>query len=103
MIRIMEIRNMSDEQRKAIALEYLRRLDRSESIIDLFDDHAQVYFPKWGVAIGRPEIEKLFSDLSGTVSRIQHHSAYFNVIQQGDMVVVEGTTHGTSASGVDWR
>ncbi len=27
----MEIRTMSDEQRKAIALEYLRRLDRGES------------------------------------------------------------------------
>jgi hypothetical protein len=34
------------------------------------------------VAICRAEIEKLFGDLSGTVSRIQHHSAYFNVIQQ---------------------
>jgi len=94
---------MSDEQRKAIALEYLRRLDRGEAFFDLFDDYAQVYFPKWGVAIGRSEIEKLFGDLTGTVSRIQHHSAYFNVIQQGDMVVVEGTTHGTTATGVEWR
>jgi ketosteroid isomerase-like protein len=99
----MEIRTMSDEQRKAIALEYLRRLDRGEAFFDLFDDYAQVYFPKWGVAIGRSEIEKLFGDLSGTVSRIRHHSAYFNVIQQGDMVVVEGTTHGTTATGVEWR
>ncbi len=49
------------------------------------------------------QIEKLFGDLSGTVSRIQHHSAYFNVIQQGDLVVVEGATHGTTATGVDWR
>jgi len=94
---------MSDEQRKAIALEYLRRLDRGEAFFDLLDDYAQVYFPKWGVAIGRSEIEKLFGDLTGTVSRIQHHSAYFNVIQQGDMVVVEGTTHGTTATGVEWR
>jgi len=46
MTRITEIRNMSDEQRKAIALEYLRRLDRGEPSFDLFDDHAQVYFPK---------------------------------------------------------
>ena len=32
---------MSDEQRKAIALEYLRRLDRGEAFFDLFDDDAQ--------------------------------------------------------------
>ena len=99
----MEIRTMSDEQRKAIALEYLRRLDRGEPFFDLFDDRAEVYFPKWGVAIGRAEIEKLFSDLSSILSRIQHHAAYFNFIQQGDLVVVEGTTHGTTATGVDWR
>ena len=37
------------------------------------------------------------------VSRIQHHSAYFNVIQQRDLVAVEGTTHSTTATGVDWR
>jgi ketosteroid isomerase-like protein len=99
----MEIRTMSDEQRRAIALEYLRRLDRGDSFFDLFDDHAEVYFPKWGVARGRAEIEKLFGDLSVTISRIQHHTAYFNVIQQGDLVVVEGTTDGTTATGVDWR
>ena len=60
-------------------------------------------FRNGAVAIGRAEIEKLFGDLSSIVSRIQHHSAYFNVIQQGDLVVVEGTTHGTTATGVDWR
>ena len=30
---------MSDEQRKAIALEYLRRLDCGEVFFDLFDDY----------------------------------------------------------------
>jgi hypothetical protein len=94
----MEIRTMSDEQRRAIAPEYLPRLDRGEFFFDLFDDHAEVYFPKWGVARGRAEIEKLFGDLSVTISRIQHHTAYFNVIQQGDLVVVvEGTPDGTTA------
>jgi hypothetical protein len=39
---------MTDEQRKSVALEYLKRLDRGENIFDLFADDAQVYFPKWG-------------------------------------------------------
>jgi hypothetical protein len=101
--RIMEIRTVSDEQRKAIALEYLRRLDRGEPFFDLFDDHAEVYFPKWGVAVGRGEFEKLFVSLAGVVSRIKHDFAYFNVVQQGDLVVVEGTSSGTATSGVEWR
>ena len=37
---------MSDERPKAIALEYLGRLDRGEAFFDLFADYAQVYFPK---------------------------------------------------------
>ena len=94
---------MTDEQRKAIALEYLKRLDRGESFFELFDDHAQVYFPKWGLANGRAEIEKLFGDVGATLSRIVHDYAYFNYIVQGDSVVVEGTSSGKTAGGVEWR
>src|SRR4051794_18305354 len=39
--------SMTDEQRKSVALEYLKRLDRGENIFELFADDAQVYFPKW--------------------------------------------------------
>jgi SnoaL-like protein len=94
---------MTDEQRKAIALEYLKRLDRGQSFFELFDDHAQVYFPKWGLANGRAEIEKLFGDVGGTLSWIVHDYAYFNYIVQGDSVVVEGTSSGKTAGGVEWR
>jgi hypothetical protein len=94
---------MTDEQRKTIALEYLRRLDRGESFFDLFDDHAEVYFPKWGIATGRVTFEKLFADLGTIVAKFKHDLAYLNVIQQGDTVVVEGTSYGTTKSGVDWR
>ena len=48
---------MTDEERKAVALEYLKRLDRGENIFELFDDDAQVYFPKWGLANGRAEFD----------------------------------------------
>lgn len=65
----MEIRTMSDEQRRAIAPKYLRRLDRGEFFFDLFDDHAEVYFPKWGVAKSRRNRE--------TVRRsVGNHLAY---------------------------
>jgi putative peptide zinc metalloprotease protein len=57
---------MTDEDRKALVVEYLKAFDRAGvttdggSILDLFADDAQVYFPKWGIANGKDEIGKLF-------------------------------------------
>lgn len=94
---------MTDEQRKSVALEYLKRLDRGENILDLFAPDAQVYFPKWGLATGRNEIEALFGDLGSILKSIRHDYAYFNYVHQGDTVVVEGTSYGATAQGVEWR
>ncbi len=50
---------MTDEQRKSVALEYLKAFDNGGvtstggSILDLFADDAQVAFPKWGLATGK--------------------------------------------------
>jgi ketosteroid isomerase-like protein len=98
----METRIMTDEQRRAIALEYLRRLDSKRDFFELFDDYAQVFFPKWGLAIGRSEYERLFSDLGKMIAEFRHDHAYLNVIQQGDSVVIEGTSSGATKSGKRW-
>ena len=53
---------MTDEQRKSVALEYLKAFDNGgttstcASILELFADDAQVYFPKWGLANGKDAI-----------------------------------------------
>ena len=50
---------MTDEQRKSVALEYLKAFDNKGvtpsggSILDLFAEDAQVFFPKWGLATGK--------------------------------------------------
>src|SRR6266480_2501330 len=93
---------MTEEQRKSVALEYLKRLDRGEGFFDLLADDAQVYFPKWGLANGRREIEQLFSNVAAILKSIRHDYAYFNYILQGNMVVVEGTSSGTTADGTPW-
>jgi hypothetical protein len=99
----MEIRIMNDEQRKAIVLEYSRRLDAGSPFFELFDDDAEVYFRKWGMATGRQQFEALFAGLSRIISRSKHDLAYMNVVQQGGVVMIEGTSSGTSASGEEWR
>ena len=97
------IQTMTDEQRKTVALEYLKRLDTGGNFFELFADDIELYFPKWGVARNKKEAEKLFSEVGGILKAIKHDYAYFNYFVSGDTVIIEGTSSGTTASGVDWR
>lgn len=94
---------MTEEQRKSVALEYLKRLDQGKDFFDLFSNDAQVYFPKWGLANGLEEVQQMFSDLGSILKSIRHDYAYFNYISQGDVLVVEGTSSGVTADGTEWR
>jgi hypothetical protein len=100
---------MTDEQRKSVALEYLRAFDTKGvtstggSILDLFADDAQVFFPKWGLATGKAQIERLFTDFGGLLRGILHDYATFNWIMTGtDVFAVEGTSAGEHRDGA-WR
>jgi hypothetical protein len=100
---------MTDEQRKSVAVEYLKAFDNAgvtstgASILDLFADDAQVYFPKWGLANGKEEIGQLFGDVGATLTSIRHDYASFNWVFSGsDMIVAEGTSYGEHQDG-PWR
>jgi ketosteroid isomerase-like protein len=99
----MQIQPMTDEQRKAIAIEFFRRVDRGGDVLELFDEKAEFYLPKWGVAHGRGEIARFLEDLSGILAEISHDMAYANFVQQGDRVVVEATSSGKLKNGTGWR
>ncbi len=90
-------------ERKAIALEYFRRLDRGGDLLELFAEDARVYFPKYGIATGREAIGEMFGDLGSVVNALSHNYETFNYVINGDMVVVEGTSTGETADGVEWR
>jgi hypothetical protein len=100
---------MTDEQRKSVALEYLKAFDNGGqtstggSILDMFASDAQMYFAKWGLANGKEQIEKLIADVGGTLKGITHHFSHFNWIMTGtDTFAVEGTSHGEHKDG-PWR
>ncbi len=100
---------MTDEQRKSVAIEYLKAFDNGGvtstggSILDLFADDAQVYFPKWGLANGKEQIGQCFGDVGGTLKSIVHHYSNFNWIFSGsDFIVCEGGSHGEHKDG-PWR
>src|SRR6266852_5448210 len=101
----LTLQTMTDEQRKSVALEYLKAFDNGGvtsaggSILDLFADDAQVYFPKWGLATGKERIGQLFADVGGTITSIVHHYSHFNWVFSADVVVCEGTSHGEHPGG----
>jgi ketosteroid isomerase-like protein len=94
---------MTDEQRISVAKEFLLRLDLGGDTLELFDDDALYYFPKRGLMRGKSEIAEFFTQLGSILGSIEHHAAYFNTLVQGDLVVIEGTSHGVTADGVEWR
>jgi ketosteroid isomerase-like protein len=101
-----ETGTMTDEERKFVAVEYLKAFDNAGvtstggSILDLFADDAQVFFPKWGVATGKKQIGTLFGDVGGTLKSILHDYAGFNWVMTGtDVFAVEGTSVGEHQDG----
>ena len=92
---------MTDEQRKSVALEYLKAFDNGgvtsggDSILELFAPDAQVAFPKWGLANGREEIGTMFGEVGATLKAIRHDYATLNwIFSGGDVVACEGTSYG---------
>jgi ketosteroid isomerase-like protein len=94
---------MTREQRKSFAVEYFKRLDSGGDVFELFADDAELHFPKWGIARGTAEMQRMFGDVGQLFTQIRHPQQQFNVIVEGDTVVVEGTSHGVTADGTPWR
>ncbi|PRY59280.1 ketosteroid isomerase-like protein [Knoellia remsis] len=94
---------MTDGERKAVALDYLMRLDRGEDFFELFDDNIEFMFPKVGVVRGIDATKEAFGRVASLLQGITHDGAYFNYVVNGDTVVVEGTSSGTTADGVEFR
>lgn len=100
----------SEDARKAIATSYLKALDAGGvspttglGLFDHFADDAEVYFPKWGIARGKDEIIRMFSDIGGTLKGITHHYEDFTWYMTGtDRFAVEGMSHGEHRDG-PWK
>ncbi|MCY1411456.1 hypothetical protein D9M71_268430 [compost metagenome] len=106
---MISLQTMTNEQRKSVALEYFKAFDNGgitssgEDILSLFAKDAQVFFPKWGLAIGHEQIRQMFADVGSRFRSIIHVNTHFNWIFSGsEMVVCEGTTQGEHVEG-SWR
>jgi ketosteroid isomerase-like protein len=86
----------------AIAREYFTRFDQGRAdVLDLFHEDAELYFPKFGIRVGRESLVELANGFAGSLDFIRHDHASLSFIASGDHVVVEGTSQGRLA-GKDW-
>lgn len=96
----------NQDSHKALVMEYIKALDNGGttsnggSVLDLFSEDAQVYFPKWGLAKGKDEILKLFMEFGPTLKTIKHdYEGMVWTHSGGDRIAVEGTSSGEHRDG----
>jgi len=88
-----------------VVLEYFAIVDgkKEGDLLALFAKDAEVFFPKYGVGRGHQAVAEIGGGLMKLLSHIEHDVQDFRILESGGTVVVEGTTHGTTADGADWR
>ena len=94
---------LNDQGKITIAKEYFIRADRGRpDIFELFDEDAEIYFPKFGFGFGRHSLFELVQGFEGSLEYIRHDYESFTFIPSGDYLVVEGTSRG-KMSGKCWE
>lgn len=97
-------RDLPMTEAKSIAMEYYRRLDAGDpTLMDLFSDDAEFYFPRFGVSMGKSSFQDLLSGLLARIEAISHDQANLLFIAEGDKVAVEGKTKGKMKDGQSWN
>ena len=99
---------MTDEDRKALVVQYLKAFDRAGVTEDgAASSTCSPTTPRStspsGGGQGQEQIGQMFGDVGGTLKAIEHHYDEFNwVFTGGDVLAVEGTSHGEHQDG-PWR
>ena len=93
---------LNDQDKITVAREYFIRADQGRSdVLDLFDEDAEIYFPKFGFGYGRQSFFEMVKGFEGVLGYIRHDYDNLIFIPSGDYVVVEGTSEG-EMSGKSW-
>ena len=85
------------------AREYFRRVDQGRAdLVELFTEDVEVYFPKFGVAKGKAAFGELATGLFRRIASITHDLECLHFVANGDDVVAEGFSSGSTRGGASW-
>lgn len=90
---------------REVAIAYFKAVDGGGDVLSLFAEDAYAFFPKHPYARSKQEIGELVGHIAPLWKSIQHTIALFNFFEQGDTVVVEGSSRGElqdDAGGGTW-
>ena len=94
--------SFTDQDKIKIAREYFIRADQGRvDVLDLFNEDAEIYFPKFGFGFGRQSFFEMVKGFEGVLGYIKHNYDNLIFIPSGEYVVVEGTSEG-EMSGKSW-
>jgi ketosteroid isomerase-like protein len=84
-------------------IEYFRHVDSQDpSMLDLFTEQAEMWFPKYGVTKGKAGIARCGEVLATHLQSLTHAIEEFRYHASGDVIVVEGTESGVAGDGTPW-
>jgi ketosteroid isomerase-like protein len=90
---------IADEQLR-MAREYFSKVDAGDaSLLEMFTEDAQLYFPKYGTAHGKAEFLQLIQGLTSAIARFVHDESLMVFTQSGNRLVVEGIESGFLTDG----
>jgi len=96
------VNSPDDQNRIKVIQDYFKLSDQGrQEILHLFHEDADIYFPKFGVGLGRQSLIEMWKGFDGSLEFILHDYDTMTFIPSGDYVVVEGTSHG-KMSGKLW-
>ena len=83
----------NDQEKIKIAREYFTRADQGRpDVLELFQEDAEIYFPKFGFGFGRNSFLEMVKGFEGVLEYIQHDYDRLNFIPSVDYLIVEGTS-----------
>lgn len=82
---------------------YFAKADAGDaSILELFSDDVQLFFPKFGTRKGKEQVVAFVQGLMTQLDSLKHDTETYNYIASGPIVVVEGTESGIAKNGKHW-
>jgi hypothetical protein len=93
----------STDPRVETVRDYFRKVDAKDpSLIDLFTDDVEIFFPKFGVAHGKAAVARFGERFAQETAKLTHDIDGFVFTVDGNRIVVEGREWGVTADGREW-
>lgn len=83
--------------------DYFHKVDSKDpSLIDLFTDDVEFFFPKFGIARGKAAVARFGERIAREAAKLTHDIDGFVFTIGGDRIVVEGREWGATSDGREW-